>query len=90
MCVLVVKTPTRCDHLTFVFKERETRDYAWLKSAAKEKNYKVEISPVSEYLASLAVIGPNSRNVRFLFVRAISAPVCFYRYITARYRCWPS
>uniref|UniRef100_A0A914VTZ0 Dimethylglycine dehydrogenase n=1 Tax=Plectus sambesii TaxID=2011161 RepID=A0A914VTZ0_9BILA len=43
--------------------EREIRDYGWIKSAAKEMNFKVEISPVSEYLASLALIGPNSRSV---------------------------
>lgn len=43
--------------------ERESRDLFWLQRAAEEMKMKVDVSAVSEYLASLALVGPNSRNV---------------------------
>ncbi|VDM37347.1 unnamed protein product [Toxocara canis] len=43
--------------------ERESRDLYWIQRAADEMRMKVEISAVSEYLASLALVGPCSRDV---------------------------
>uniref|UniRef100_A0A158R5I5 Dimethylglycine dehydrogenase n=1 Tax=Syphacia muris TaxID=451379 RepID=A0A158R5I5_9BILA len=43
--------------------ERESRDLFWLQRAAEEMKMKVDVSAVSEYLASLAIVGPNSRDV---------------------------
>ncbi|CAJ0949153.1 unnamed protein product, partial [Mesorhabditis belari] len=43
--------------------ERESRDLYWLKRAATEKNLDVEVNLISHYLASLALVGPNSRQI---------------------------
>uniref|UniRef100_F1KU54 Dimethylglycine dehydrogenase n=1 Tax=Ascaris suum TaxID=6253 RepID=F1KU54_ASCSU len=43
--------------------ERESRDLYWIQRAADEMKMNVEISAVSEYLASLALVGPHSREV---------------------------
>ncbi|ULU09600.1 hypothetical protein L5515_000269 [Caenorhabditis briggsae] len=43
--------------------ERESRDLYWLRRAAAEKQMDVQVSIVSEYLASLALVGPKSREV---------------------------
>ncbi|CAD6184521.1 unnamed protein product [Caenorhabditis auriculariae] len=43
--------------------ERESRDLYWLRRAAAERHLNVQVSCVSEYLASLALVGPNSREV---------------------------
>uniref|UniRef100_F1KV14 Dimethylglycine dehydrogenase n=1 Tax=Ascaris suum TaxID=6253 RepID=F1KV14_ASCSU len=43
--------------------ERESRDLYWLQKEAAERKLNVQITIVSEYLASLAVVGPSSRDV---------------------------
>ncbi|KAJ1370390.1 hypothetical protein KIN20_032104 [Parelaphostrongylus tenuis] len=43
--------------------ERESRDIYWLRRAAAEKKFNVQVNCISEYLASLALVGPNSRQV---------------------------
>ncbi|VDD86525.1 unnamed protein product [Enterobius vermicularis] len=43
--------------------ERESRDLFWLQRAAEEMKMKVDVSAVSEYLSSLAIVGPSSRDV---------------------------
>ncbi|CAJ0576292.1 unnamed protein product, partial [Mesorhabditis spiculigera] len=43
--------------------ERESRDLYWLRRAAAEKKFDVQVNPVSHYLASLALVGPNSRAI---------------------------
>ncbi|KAK0425520.1 hypothetical protein QR680_009242 [Steinernema hermaphroditum] len=43
--------------------ERESRDLHWLRRAAIERNFDVEVNAVSQYLSSLALVGPNSRDV---------------------------
>uniref|UniRef100_A0A1I7ZM32 Dimethylglycine dehydrogenase, mitochondrial n=1 Tax=Steinernema glaseri TaxID=37863 RepID=A0A1I7ZM32_9BILA len=43
--------------------ERESRDLHWLRRAANERNFDVEVNAVSQYLSSLALVGPNSRDV---------------------------
>ncbi|VDM37348.1 unnamed protein product [Toxocara canis] len=43
--------------------ERESRDLYWLKKEAADLKLNVEITAVGEYLASLALIGPASREV---------------------------
>ncbi|CAI4222420.1 unnamed protein product [Auanema sp. JU1783] len=43
--------------------ERESRDLFWLRKAAAEKDFNVQVNCVSEYLASLALVGPNSRQL---------------------------
>ncbi|CAB3407825.1 unnamed protein product [Caenorhabditis bovis] len=43
--------------------ERESRDLYWLRRAAAEQQLDVQVSLVSEYLASLALVGPKSREV---------------------------
>ncbi len=48
--------------------EREARDRMWIERAAVENNFDVEIVAVSDYLASIALIGPNSRQVYHIFI----------------------
>ncbi|TKR93824.1 hypothetical protein L596_008206 [Steinernema carpocapsae] len=43
--------------------ERESRDLHWLRRAAIERGFDVEVNAVSQYLSSLALVGPNSRDV---------------------------
>ncbi|VDK42197.1 unnamed protein product [Anisakis simplex] len=43
--------------------ERESRDLYWLKKAAADLKMNVQITAVGEYLASLALVGPESRNL---------------------------
>ncbi|PAV88322.1 hypothetical protein WR25_07568 [Diploscapter pachys] len=43
--------------------ERESRELYWLRRAAVERGFKVQVNCVSEYLASLALVGPKSREV---------------------------
>ncbi|VDN42201.1 unnamed protein product, partial [Gongylonema pulchrum] len=53
----------RSEYLLISDPERESRDINWMKRAASELQANVEISGVSEYLASLAIVGPKSRAV---------------------------
>ncbi|KAL3998911.1 FAD dependent oxidoreductase family protein [Acanthocheilonema viteae] len=53
----------RLEFILLTDPERESRELNWLKRAAIEMDANVEISGVSEYLASLAVVGPKSREV---------------------------
>uniref|UniRef100_A0A8R1Z4D7 FAD dependent oxidoreductase n=1 Tax=Pristionchus pacificus TaxID=54126 RepID=A0A8R1Z4D7_PRIPA len=50
--------------------ERESRDLYWLKRAAAEKQFKVQVHSVSEYLASLALVGPKSRELLQLLTKS--------------------
>ncbi|CAI5439407.1 unnamed protein product [Caenorhabditis angaria] len=50
--------------------ERETRDLYWLRRAASEKKFDVQISIVTEYLASLALVGPKSREVLSMLTKS--------------------
>ncbi|VDN25693.1 unnamed protein product, partial [Cylicostephanus goldi] len=54
---------TRSAFILLTEPERESRDIYWLRRAASEKNFKVQVFCVSEYLASLALVGPNSRQL---------------------------
>ncbi|KAK5965794.1 Dimethylglycine dehydrogenase mitochondrial [Trichostrongylus colubriformis] len=54
---------TRSAFIMLTEPERESRDIYWLRRAAAEKKFKVQVNCVSEYLASLALVGPNSRKV---------------------------
>ncbi|VDL79466.1 unnamed protein product [Nippostrongylus brasiliensis] len=54
---------TRSAFIMLTEPERESRDIYWLRRAAAEKKFKVQVNCVSEYLASLALVGPNSRQV---------------------------
>ncbi|MFH4978193.1 hypothetical protein AB6A40_004902 [Gnathostoma spinigerum] len=53
----------RSEFILLTYPEREDRDLCWLDRAAAELKMKVEIALVSVYLASLALVGPNSRDV---------------------------
>uniref|UniRef100_A0A915Q780 Dimethylglycine dehydrogenase n=1 Tax=Setaria digitata TaxID=48799 RepID=A0A915Q780_9BILA len=53
----------RSEFILLTDPERESRELNWLKKAAVEIDASVEITGVSEYLASLAVVGPKSREV---------------------------
>ncbi|VDK82046.1 unnamed protein product [Litomosoides sigmodontis] len=53
----------RSEFILLTDPERESRELNWLKRAAIELDASVEISGVSEYLASLAIVGPKSREV---------------------------
>uniref|UniRef100_A0A158Q8A1 FAD-dependent oxidoreductase n=1 Tax=Elaeophora elaphi TaxID=1147741 RepID=A0A158Q8A1_9BILA len=53
----------RSEFILLTDPERESRELNWLKRAAIEIDANVEISGVSEYLASLAIVGPKSREV---------------------------
>ncbi|VDO29530.1 unnamed protein product, partial [Onchocerca flexuosa] len=53
----------RSEYILLTDPERESRELNWLKRIAIELEADVEISGVSEYLASLAVVGPKSREV---------------------------
>ncbi|VIO97081.1 dimethylglycine dehydrogenase, mitochondrial precursor, putative [Brugia malayi] len=53
----------RSEFILLTDPERESRELNWLKRAAIEMEANVEISGVSEYLASLAIVGPKSREV---------------------------
>ncbi|VDK64984.1 unnamed protein product [Onchocerca ochengi] len=53
----------RSEFILLTDPERESRELNWLKRIAIELEANVEISGVSEYLASLAVVGPKSREV---------------------------
>lgn len=59
----------RSEFILLTDPERESRELNWLKRAAIEIEASVEISGVSEYLASLAIVGPKSREVSSLFFR---------------------
>ncbi|VDO71309.1 unnamed protein product [Haemonchus placei] len=54
---------TRSAFIMLTEPERESRDIYWLRRAAREKKFNVQVNCVSEYLASLALVGPNSRKV---------------------------
>ncbi|KAE9418545.1 hypothetical protein Angca_007510, partial [Angiostrongylus cantonensis] len=54
---------TRSAFIMLTEPERESRDIYWLRRAAAEKKFNVQVNCVSEYLASLALVGPNSRQV---------------------------
>lgn len=58
----------RSEFILITDPERESRELNWLKRAAIEIDANVEISGVSEYLASLAIVGPKSREVSFHFL----------------------
>ena len=49
--------------------ERESRDLFWLQRAAEEMKMNVDVSAVSEYLSTLALVGPSSREVCVFFGR---------------------
>ncbi|VDM65441.1 unnamed protein product, partial [Strongylus vulgaris] len=53
----------RSNFLVLTEPERENRDIYWLRRAAAEKKLDVQVNCVSEYLASIALVGPNSREV---------------------------
>ncbi|VDN01501.1 unnamed protein product [Thelazia callipaeda] len=53
----------RSEYILLTDPERESRELNWLNKVAHEIGADVEISGVSEYLASLAVVGPRSREV---------------------------
>ncbi|VDN30230.1 unnamed protein product [Cylicostephanus goldi] len=54
---------TRSNFLVLTEPERENRDIYWLRRAAAEKKLDVQVNCVSEYLASIALVGPNSRQI---------------------------
>ncbi|KAK6729820.1 hypothetical protein RB195_006711 [Necator americanus] len=54
---------TRSAFIILTEPERESRDIYWLRRAASEKKFNVQVNCVSEYLASLALVGPNSRQL---------------------------
>ncbi|KAF8366343.1 hypothetical protein PRIPAC_84172, partial [Pristionchus pacificus] len=63
--------------------ERESRDLYWLKRAAAEKQFKVQVHSVSEYLASLALVGPKSRERSTKLMRLGAAAVVCARSSTS-------
>ncbi|KHJ91193.1 FAD dependent oxidoreductase [Oesophagostomum dentatum] len=54
---------TRSAFILLTEPERESRDIYWLRRAASEKKFDVQVNCVSEYLASLVLVGPNSRQL---------------------------
>ncbi|EYB90726.1 hypothetical protein Y032_0215g2364 [Ancylostoma ceylanicum] len=54
---------TRSAFIMLTEPERESRDIYWLRRAASEKKLNVQVNCVSEYLASLALVGPKSREL---------------------------
>ncbi|VDN50034.1 unnamed protein product [Dracunculus medinensis] len=53
----------RTEFILLTDPERESRDIDWMKRVAAERRANVDISAVGEYLASVALVGPCSREV---------------------------